>query len=110
MKKYVDYSSRHLCITESLQRFISIRGLAASGIETMNSLWEGLGYHSRAARLPSTTQKVVKELGGRLPNDIKDMQTKIPGVCKYSAGTICSIAYYNECVPVVSRLLCRFHV
>ena len=109
MKKYVDYSSRHLCVTESLQRFLSIRGLAASDIETVNSLWKGLGYHSRAARLLSAVQKVVKELGGRLPDDIKDMQANIPGVGRYSAGAICSIAY-NECVPVVSPLLCKFHV
>ena len=66
---------------------------------------EGLGYHSRAARLPSAMQKVVKELGGCLPDDIKDMQANIPGVGRYSAGAICSIAY-NECVPVVSPLLC----
>ena len=54
-------------------------------------------------------QKVVKELGGCLLDDIKDMQANIPGVGRYSAGAICSIAY-NECIPVVSRLLCKFHV
>ena len=76
--------------------------LAKSDIDTVNSLWKGLGYYSRAARLLNGAQKVVKELGGRLPDNAKDMQAKIPGIGRYSAGAICSIAY-NQCVPVVSH-------
>lgn len=95
-----------LCATESLQSFPSIRELAASDIEIVNSLWKGLGYYSRGARLLSAAQRVVKELGGRLPDNAKDMQAKISGVGRYSAGAICSIAY-NECVPVVSLFLIR---
>ncbi|KAH0829201.1 DNA glycosylase [Lanmaoa asiatica] len=92
-------------------KFPTIQDLAASDIDTVNSLWKGLGYYSRAARLLSGAQKVVKELDGRLPDNAKDMQAKIPGIGRYSAGAICSIAY-NQCVPVldgnVIRLLTRF--
>lgn len=84
-----------------MTKFPSIADLAASDIETVNGLWKGLGYYSRAARLLKAAQKVVEELGGRLPDNAKDMQAKIPGVGRYSAGAVCSIAY-NECVPVVS--------
>jgi len=66
-------------------------------------LWKGLGYYSRAARLLSGAQKAVKELHGRLPDNAKDMEAKIPGVGRYSAGAISSIAY-NQCVPVVGYL------
>ncbi len=59
-----------------------------------------MGYYSRAARLLSAAKKVVDELDGRLPDNAKDMEAKIPGIGRYSAGAICSIAY-NECVPVV---------
>ncbi|KAI6115963.1 DNA glycosylase [Pisolithus sp. B1] len=94
-----------------MTKFPSIADLAASDIETVNGLWKGLGYYSRAARLLKAAQKVVEELGGRLPDNAKDMQAKIPGVGRYSAGAVCSIAY-NECVPVldgnVHRLLSRF--
>ncbi|KAG1781887.1 DNA glycosylase [Suillus placidus] len=94
-----------------IAKFPTIRDLAASDIETVNSLWKGLGYYSRAARLLSAAQKVVKELHGRLPDNAKDMEAKIPGVGRYSAGAISSIAY-NHCVPVldgnVHRLLSRF--
>ncbi|KAG0699354.1 DNA glycosylase [Suillus ampliporus] len=94
-----------------MAKFPTIMDLAASDIESVNSLWKGLGYYSRAARLLSGAQKVVKELHGRLPDNVKDMETKIPGIGRYSAGAICSIAY-NQCVPVldgnVHRLLSRF--
>jgi A/G-specific adenine glycosylase len=42
----------------------------------------------------------VAEYGGKLPGNAKDMQASIPGIGRYSAGAICSIAY-NEQVPVV---------
>ena len=42
----------------------------------------------------------MAEYGGKLPGNAKDMQTNIPGIGRYSAGAICSIAY-NEQVPVV---------
>lgn len=74
---------------------------AASDIETVNSLWKGLGYYSRAARLLAGAQKAVKEYKGRLPDNAKEMEANIPGIGRYSAGAICSIAY-GECVPVVS--------
>jgi A/G-specific adenine glycosylase len=75
---------------------------ASSDIETVNNLWKGLGYYSRAARLFSGAKKTVNELDGRLPDNAKDMEAKIPGIGRYSAGAICSIAY-NQCEPVVSR-------
>ena len=70
-------------------------------METVNALWKGLGYYSRAARLLDGAKKAVGELGGRLPDNAKDMEAKIPGIGRYSAGAICSIAY-NQCAPVVS--------
>lgn len=84
---------------------------AASDIDTVNSLWKGLGYYSRAARLLAGAKKVVEELDGRLPDNAKEMETLIPGVGRYTAGAVCSIAF-NEQVPVVSwghHLDCSLH-
>ncbi|KAI0305331.1 DNA glycosylase [Multifurca ochricompacta] len=93
-----------------MNRFPAIKDLAASDMDTVNSLWKGLGYYSRAARLLTAAKKVVQELGGRLPDNAKDMEALIPGVGRYTAGAICSIAF-NEQVPVldgnVSRLASR---
>ncbi|KAH6900898.1 A/G-specific adenine DNA glycosylase [Coprinopsis sp. MPI-PUGE-AT-0042] len=92
-------------------RFPTIKDLAAADIDDVNALWKGLGYYSRASRLLAGAQKVVEELDGLLPNNAKDMEAKIPGIGRYSAGAICSIAY-GEKVPVldgnVTRLLSRF--
>ncbi|KAH9835279.1 DNA glycosylase [Rhodofomes roseus] len=93
-----------------MAKFPTIMDLAASDIETVNGLWKGLGYYSRAARLLSGAKKVVEQFDGRLPDNAKDLETHIPGIGRYSAGAISSIAY-NQCVPVldgnVHRLLSR---
>jgi A/G-specific adenine glycosylase len=65
-------------------------------------LWKGLGYYSRASRLLAGAQKAVEKYDGKLPDNAKDMEANIPGIGRYSAGAICSIAY-GERVPVVSR-------
>ncbi|GJE93754.1 DNA glycosylase [Phanerochaete sordida] len=96
--------------TRWMQKFPTVRDLAAADIDTVNAHWKGLGYYSRAARLLQGAQKVVAELGGRLPGTAQDMEAQIPGIGRYSAGAICSIAY-NERVPVldgnVKRLMAR---
>lgn len=75
---------------------------AAATIDDVNALWKGLGYYSRASRLLAGAQKALQQFEGRLPDNAKEMQANIPGIGRYSAGAICSIAY-GERVPVVSR-------
>ncbi|KAJ7487767.1 DNA glycosylase [Mycena latifolia] len=93
-----------------LEKYPTIRDLAGASIDQVNALWKGLGYYSRASRLLAGAQKAVAEYDGRLPDNAKDMQANIPGIGRYSAGAICSIAY-GENVPVldgnVNRLLSR---
>ncbi|KAF9068903.1 DNA glycosylase [Rhodocollybia butyracea] len=92
-------------------KFPTIADLANSSIEQVNALWKGLGYYSRASRLLQGAQKVVKDYQGIFPGNSKDMEQNIPGVGRYSAGAIASIAY-GERVPVldgnVHRLFSRF--
>ncbi|KAF8662369.1 hypothetical protein AX16_001174 [Volvariella volvacea WC 439] len=83
---------------------------ATASIEEVNAVWKGLGYYSRASRLLNGAQKAVRDYGGKLPDNAKEMEANIPGIGRYSAGAICSIAY-GERVPVldgnVHRLLSR---
>ncbi|KAG8808422.1 hypothetical protein FRC18_005036, partial [Serendipita sp. 400] len=69
-----------------------------------------LGYYSRAARLLEGAKLVVENFDGKLPDDAATLQKEVPGIGRYSAGAICSIAY-GKCVPVldgnVHRLLSR---
>jgi len=84
-----------ICITTLTQ--------AGATIDEVNALWKGLGYYSRASRLLAGAQKAVKQYGAKLPDNAKDMEANIPGIGRYSAGAICSIAY-GEQVPVVCDL------
>ncbi|KAJ3567834.1 hypothetical protein NP233_g6104 [Leucocoprinus birnbaumii] len=96
--------------TRWMQNFPTLEDLAKANVEQVNALWKGLGYYSRASRLLEGAKKAVAEYGGSLPNNAKEMQKSIPGIGRYSAGAICSIAY-GERVPVldgnVHRLLSR---
>ncbi|KAF5390017.1 hypothetical protein D9757_003838 [Collybiopsis confluens] len=93
-----------------MNRFPTIQHLASSSLDEVNALWKGLGYYSRAKRLLTGAQKVVQEYQGRLPRTSSELEAKIPGIGRYSAGAISSIAY-GERVPAldgnVSRLLSR---
>ncbi|KAF9459761.1 DNA glycosylase [Collybia nuda] len=93
-----------------MSQFPTIHSLASATVDEVNGLWKGLGYYSRASRLLAGAKKAVANYGGRLPDNAKDMEANIPGIGRYSAGAICSIAY-GERVPVldgnVNRLLSR---
>nr|GAT42772.1 predicted protein [Mycena chlorophos] len=93
-----------------MQKFPTIHELAHASIDNVNALWKGLGYYSRASRLLAGAKKAVEEFDGKLPGNAKDLQAHIPGIGRYSAGAISSIAY-SEDAPVldgnVTRLLSR---
>lgn len=69
-----------------------IFALASASDDQVLSLWQGLGYYSRARRLRQGAQFVVEQMGGRLPSAPQEL-LKVPGIGPYSAGAISSIAY-----------------
>ncbi|KAF8999099.1 DNA glycosylase [Cyathus striatus] len=93
-----------------MNRFPTIQALASASIDEVNALWKGLGYYSRASRLLSGAQKAMQSFNGKLPDNARDLEKNIPGIGRYSAGAISSIAY-GERAPVldgnVHRLLSR---
>ncbi|KNZ82256.1 A/G-specific adenine DNA glycosylase [Termitomyces sp. J132] len=94
-----------------MEMYPTVRDLATADIDEVNALWKGLGYYSRASRLLAGAQKVVANYHGMLPVNARDLEANIPGIGRYSAGAIASIAY-GEHVPIVHgnvhRLLSRF--
>ncbi|HET6845436.1 MAG TPA: A/G-specific adenine glycosylase [Anaerolineales bacterium] len=78
-----------------MRRFPSMRKLAASNERDVLSLWEGLGYYSRARNLRRAAQSVVREHRGRLPSDPTALK-KLPGVGEYIAAAIASIAFGGD--------------
>lgn len=92
-----------------MEKWPTVKDLAAATEEEVNTLWAGLGYYRRARFLLEGAKQIVQLQGGSLPTSAEELQ-KIPGIGKYTAGAIASIAF-SQPVPVVDgnviRVLCR---
>ncbi|NWI97002.1 MUTYH glycosylase, partial [Pitta sordida] len=100
----IDYYNRWM------QKWPTLQALAQASLEEVNELWAGLGYYSRGKRLQEAARKVVSELAGHMPRTAEDLQKLLPGVGRYTAGAIASIAYGQATGVVdgnVIRVLCR---
>ena len=85
------------------QRFMkalpTVNHLAAANEQEVLRLWEGLGYYRRARGLHAAAQRIVTEHGGIFPRNIETLQT-LPGIGRYTAGAIVSIAY-DQRAPIL---------
>lgn len=72
--------------------FPTVADLAAADEQDVLRLWEGLGYYRRARSLHAAAQQVVADHGGQMPTDVAGLMT-LPGIGRYTAGAIVSIAY-----------------
>ncbi len=75
-----------------MARFPTVEALAAAPLEEVLKLWEGLGYYRRARHLHQAAQIIVEQHGGGIPQDEKALLA-LPGVGRYTAGAIRSIAF-----------------
>jgi A/G-specific adenine glycosylase len=75
-----------------MMRFPNVQSLARASERQVLNHWEGLGYYSRARNLHKAARVVVKEHGGQLPRDLELLRS-LPGVGRYTAGAIASIAF-----------------
>jgi A/G-specific adenine glycosylase len=75
-----------------MQRFPSIEALASASMQEVLMAWEGLGYYGRARNLHKAAQLVVQDYHSRLPEEVRLLR-KLPGVGRYTAGAIVSIAF-----------------
>ncbi|CAK6955331.1 adenine DNA glycosylase [Scomber scombrus] len=93
-----------------MKRWPTVQDLAAATLEEVNQMWAGLGYYSRGKRLHEGAQKVVSELKGQMPCTIDSLLKQLPGVGRYTASAIGSIALGQVTGAVdgnVIRVLCR---
>jgi A/G-specific adenine glycosylase len=92
-----------------LKSFPTLRHLAKANLSKVLKVWEGLGYYSRARNLHRASQIVLKRFRGKVPDTLKDLVV-LPGIGRYTAGAILSIAYNKE-APIldgnVKRVLSR---
>ncbi|KAK3566292.1 hypothetical protein QTP86_031030 [Hemibagrus guttatus] len=100
----IDYYNRWM------KKWPTVQKLAAASLEEVNQMWSGLGYYSRGRRLHEGAQKVVRDLGGEMPNSAEKLLKQLPGVGRYTAGAVSSIAQGQVTGVVdgnVTRVLCR---
>lgn len=90
------------------ERFITalpdLQALAICPEERLLKLWEGLGYYNRARNLQKTAQIVLAEYQGPLPADFEQL-LQLPGIGRYTAGAIASIAYGQKAAAVDGNVL-----
>ena len=84
---------------EFLRRFPTVKKLAAAREASVLAAWSGLGYYRRARMLHAAAKVVAGERRGTFPETADDWRT-LPGVGRYTAAAIASIAF-GEAVAVV---------
>lgn len=93
-----------------LERFPDVFALANAPQDDVLKTWEGAGYYARARNLHRTAKIVANERGGKFPRTVKGL-LELPGIGRYTAGAIASIAFKQD-APVVDgnviRVLCRY--
>jgi len=58
----------------------------------IHKLWEGLGYYARVRNAHAAARLIVAKHGGEFPRTFEEILA-LPGIGRYTAGAICSIAY-----------------
>ena len=75
-----------------MKKWPTTAALAAATLEEVNQVWAGLGYYSRGRRLWESAQIIEKDLNGVMPKSAVGLR-KLPGVGRYTAAVVASIAY-----------------
>jgi A/G-specific adenine glycosylase len=97
--------------TALIDRFPTVHALAAADEHDVLAMWTGLGYYRRARNLHAAARTIVSAFNGRIPDDVESLRT-LPGVGRYTAGAIASIAHGMPAPIVdgnVARVLLRIH-
>jgi A/G-specific adenine glycosylase len=82
-----------------------VRTLAMARSQTLHKLWEGLGYYTRVRNMQKAARMMMAKHGGTFPEKFDDVLA-LPGVGRYTAGAICSIAF-NQPTPIVDGNVAR---
>ncbi len=98
-----------------LSELPTIESLANASSEKIHKLWEGLGYYTRVRNMQKTAREIVEKSGKRkaesgndsckFPQNFDDVLA-LPGIGRYTAGAICSIAF-NQPTPILDGNVIR---
>ena len=92
-----------------IERWPTVRDLAAALIDDVLAMWSGLGYYARARNLHACAQAVVARHGGEFPQ-ASGALAELPGIGRSTAAAIASFCF-GERVAIldgnVKRVLSR---
>ncbi|MDP9172828.1 MAG: A/G-specific adenine glycosylase [Planctomycetota bacterium] len=88
-----------------MERFPRLVDLADAPEQEVLRLWQGLGYYSRARNLQASALIITRDFGGAVPRNLTELLT-LPGVGRYTAGAVASIAY-DQRTPIVDGNIAR---
>jgi A/G-specific adenine glycosylase len=94
-----------------LKKFPTKKILARGKLQSVLTVWEGLGYYSRARNLHRAAVQIQTMLGGRLPRTAGEWE-KLPGVGRYTAAAIAAVAHGEPAVALdanARRILARVY-
>ena len=99
----------------------TIKAVAKARSEKIHKLWEGLGYYTRVRNLQRAAKQIVANRKAefhdahnngdsqssslRFPDKFEDVLA-LPGIGRYTAGAICSIAF-NQPTPILDGNVIR---
>ena len=82
-----------------IERFPTVHDLAAAREHDVLRRWEGLGYYRRARQLHAAARQIVMDHDGQFPRSVAGLMA-LPGIGRYTAGAIASIAF-DVSAPIV---------
>ena len=75
-----------------LESLPGVKELAECPQDRLLKLWEGLGYYNRVRNMQNAARVVMEKYDGRMPENYEAL-LELPGIGRYTAGAISSIAF-----------------
>ncbi|MBB6430878.1 A/G-specific adenine glycosylase [Algisphaera agarilytica] len=88
-----------------VEAFPTVDDLAEADEQRVLTLWQGLGYYRRARNLHAAARMIVDGFDGQVPKTAEQL-LKLPGVGRYTAGAVASVAH-NTPAPIVDGNVAR---
>jgi A/G-specific adenine glycosylase len=88
-----------------MQELPTVKAAADASLDKIHKLWEGLGYYTRVRNLQKAARQIVEKHDGKFPDNFDDVLA-LPGIGRYTAGAICSIAF-NQPTPILDGNVIR---
>ncbi len=94
-----------------LARWPDVTALGRASQDDVLRMWAGLGYYSRARNLHACAVAVLRDHGGRFPDNEEGLRA-LPGIGPYTASAIAAIAFDRRTMPVdgnIERVVSRLY-